>query len=371
MSALARIPTPSALRAIQHGIRYSRCACTCAVRPLAAPQPPHHRRTFIAAPLGARDSASASTSKLAPEPPARSVSARRALLYVPGSNVKMLRSALSKGTSDALILDLEDSVATGQKGAARQNVFDALQSADSTQSQLFVRINSPTRSFGFDDLQVVLKSSNLQGIVIPKVDTVQDVQVVDRCISEHGLETTKDRIKLIVSVESPLSLINLKEIATSSNRIDALLFAAEDYCASSNIIRTESRQEMLFVRSQIVAVAKAFGLGAIDLVRTAYKGETATQGLKEEATEGRRLGFDGKQCIHPNQVETVQKCFTPSEKDIERATRILEQYNVASLGGAGAYGLIGEDGNSAMIDAPMLLQAERILAQAKAAGVLL
>ncbi|SCZ88844.1 BZ3501_MvSof-1269-A2-R1_Chr10-2g02688 [Microbotryum saponariae] len=379
MSPLACIPSPFALRAIVSSSRYTRSTCTCAVRPTVAPQPFHHRRTFIAAPLGARDSESApaSTSKLAPELPARSVSARRALLYVPGSNVKMLRSALSKATSDALILDLEDSVATGQKGAARQNVFDALQSADSTRSQLFVRINSPTRSFGLDDLQVVLKSSNLQGIVIPKVDTVKDVQVVDRCISEHGLEATKDRIKLVVSVESPLSLMNLKEIATCSNRIDALLFAAEDYCASSNIIRTESRQEMLFVRSQIVAVAKAFGLGAIDLVRTAYKGETATQALEEEATEARRLGFDGKQCIHPNQVETVQKCFTPSEKgghprenwaeevgglllkrftcgtDIERATRILEQYNVASLGGAGAYGLVGEDGNSAMIDAPM------------------
>lgn len=153
--------------------------------------------------------------------------------------------------------------------------------------------------------------------MIPKVDNADQVRRIDRCINEHGLEDTKDSLKIIASVESPLSLLNLREvsfpesaaieataelmivpcllqIATSSKRLDSLLFAAEDYCASSSITRTPSRVEMLFARSSVVTHAKAFGLNAIDLVRTSYKGPEAVEGLKEEAEEGRRLGFDGK-----------------------------------------------------------------------------
>ncbi|KAK4050347.1 ERMES complex subunit [Microbotryomycetes sp. JL221] len=331
----------------------------------------------------------------------------RALLYVPGSNLKMLKKALaasstptkSNGSSkqamdvpDALILDLEDSVAAGQKGEARRNVFDVLQSVGPSQSQLFVRINS--HELGDDDLEVILKASNLDGVVIPKVNTVQDVLNVDRAIEEHASEQIRDSLRLIASIESPLALVNLKEIATCSNRVEALLFAAEDYCAASNLVRTESRQEMLFARSSVVTVAKAFGLSAIDLVRTAYKGPEAESGLRIEADEGRKLGFDGKQAIHPAQVATIQRSYTPSETEIQRAQKILAQYSEASDRGRGAYGLEADDGSLSMIDAPMasrshasrslggsrllivvhvchiqLLQAEKILAVAKAAGV--
>ncbi|KAM0790081.1 hypothetical protein ACM66B_005409 [Microbotryomycetes sp. NB124-2] len=305
----------------------------------------------------------------------------RALLYVPGSNLKMLKKALAHVSSsssskngklamdvpDALILDLEDSVAAGQKGEARRNVFDVLQSVGETSGRLFVRIN--TQELGEDDLEVILKASHLDGLVLPKVNCAEDVLKVERAIEEHALDETRDSLRIIASIESPLAIINLKEIATCSKRIEALLFAAEDYCASSNLVRTDTRQEMLFARSSVVTVAKAFGLGAIDLVRTSYKGEGAENGLRDESEEGRRLGFDGKQAIHPAQVATIQRAFTPSEKEIERAAQMLSQYDVASGKGSGAYGLQAEDGSTSMIDAPMLLQAEKILSVARAAGI--
>ncbi|GAA5906422.1 HpcH/HpaI aldolase/citrate lyase family protein [Sporobolomyces salmoneus] len=310
----------------------------------------------------------------APTAPLPTVKAQRALLYVPGSNPKHLNKALRGGLGgsrqsqpDVLILDLEDSVRIEKKAEARQIVFEALQRPSDSTSQKFVRINS--RRPGLDDLEVLLKTPNLRGLVLPKVDSAKDVLLVNEFIDRYGLAETKDRIRIIASIESPMALLNLREIVTSSPRISSLLFAAEDYCSSSNLIRTPSRREMLFARSSVVTVAKAYGLKAVDLVCVQYKGEKAEQALMEESREGRELGFDGKQAIHPAQVEPIQAAFTPSESEIERALTILSHYESLSSSGAGAYGLANTDGSISMIDAPMLLQAQGILVQARAAGV--
>ncbi|GAA6015472.1 hypothetical protein JCM11491_004363 [Sporobolomyces phaffii] len=296
----------------------------------------------------------------------RSSAAQRALLYVPGSNPKQLAKALGGGLGaaarpaqpDVLILDLEDSVRTEKKGEARRNVLDALQASSPGQSQRFVRINS--RQLGLDDLEVLLTTPHLQGLVLPKVDCARDVQVVDQFINKYGLDGSKDRLRIIASIESPMALLNLREASP---------FAAEDYCSSSNLIRTPSRREMLFARSSVVTAAKAYGLKAVDLVCVQYKGQAAEETLREESREGRELGFDGKQAIHPAQVEPIQASFTPSDAEIERALKILSNYDSLSTAGAGAYGLANQDGSTSMIDAPMLLQAQGIIAQARAAGV--
>ncbi|GAA6062813.1 hypothetical protein JCM10212_001545 [Sporobolomyces blumeae] len=313
----------------------------------------------------------------APSPNPPQVTAQRALLYVPGSNPKQLSRVLAGGLGaiaggkqaqpDVAILDLEDSVRNEKKGEARRNVLDALQARPKSPSQKFVRINSG--QLGLDDLEVILTTKHLEGIVMPKVNTADDVRVVDAFIDRFGLDEQKDDLRIIASIESPLAILNLREIATCSPRISSLLFAAEDYCSASNLIRTPSRREMLFARSSVVTTAKAFGLKAVDLVCVQYKGEGAQELLRDEAREGRELGFDGKQAIHPDQVPIIQSSFTPSEREIERALAILEKYAALSDSGAGAYGLTNRDGTTSMIDAPMLLQANGILAQARAAGL--
>ncbi|GAA6048550.1 hypothetical protein JCM3770_006548 [Rhodotorula araucariae] len=299
-------------------------------------------------------------------------SAQRALLYVPGSSDKMLDKVL-QGTlapalqPDVVTLDLEDSVRTEHKARARTAVTRALDAAAPTlRSRKFVRINSGQA--GLDDLETILTSRALDGLILPKVHTAADLLAVDAFISMHG-GAQHAGLRVIASIESPLGLLNAREIATCSPRVGGLLFAAEDYCASSRLIRTPSRRELLFARSSVVAVAHAYGLSAVDLVCVKYKGDEAEQTLRDEAREGREMGFTGKQAIHPAQVEIIQREFAPSPLEIERAKAILAQYAAARASGAGAYGLAGPDGSVEMIDAPMLLQAESVLAQARAAGI--
>ncbi|CEQ40193.1 SPOSA6832_01763 [Sporobolomyces salmonicolor] len=412
---------------------------------------PARRLSLSSAPPSAFFSCRLSTAATRPPP-----TAQRALLYVPGSNPKQLKKCLGGGLAqsqpDALILDLEDSVRAEKKGEARRNVLEriawvdemreraadqfrggdddsALQATPDCPSQKFVRINS--KQLGLDDLEVLLTTPHLEGLVLPKVHSAADVQLVDRFIEEHGLRETKDKLRIVASIESPLALLNLREVRgafrspswrnvtrlnwvawdTDRYQLYAHLlpsraprpssparvtqsphprpqFAAEDFCASSGLIRTPSRREMLFARSSVVTAAKAFGLKAVDLVCVQYKGDEALGVLEDEAREGRELGFDGKQAIHPAQVNVIQAAFTPSPAAIERALAILSQYEAARSSGAGAYGLENADGSSSMIDAPMdlavlqegarisdrvnlkqLLQAEGTLAQARAAGV--
>ncbi|GEM10152.1 citrate lyase subunit beta-like protein [Rhodotorula toruloides] len=290
-------------------------------------------------------------------------------MYVPGSNEKALKKALGGGLTgqdapDVVTLDLEDSVRTEKKCEARR-----LNAPSDLKSKRFVRIN-PGRA-GLDDLETILHSPRIDGLILPKVNNRQDLLAVHDFIDRHAPHAQhKSSLKLVASIESPRALLNMREIASCSDKIGGLLFGAEDYCAASRLIRTPSRREMLFARSYIVTVAHAYGLAAIDLVCVKYKGDEAQQVLADECMEGREMGFTGKQAIHPAQVSTIQRAFAPSPAEIERSQAILAQYAEASSTGAGAYGLKGTDGGVDMIDAPMLLQAQSVIAQAEAAGLL-
>ncbi|TFY76212.1 hypothetical protein EWM64_g7799 [Hericium alpestre] len=145
-------------------------------------------------------------------------------------------------------------------------------------------------------------------------------------------------------------------------------FAAEDYCADTSVIRTRSRQELLYTRSKIVNVAKAFGLHAIDMVCVNYKD---VDYLKDECADGRRLGFNGKQAIHPAQVDVIHSTFVPTPEEISRAAKILHLMAQTHAAEKGAVGLdMGDEkGSKEMIDAPMLKQAEQTVKAARAAGL--
>ncbi|KAJ3213415.1 hypothetical protein HK099_007405 [Clydaea vesicula] len=266
--------------------------------------------------------------------------------------VRKLQSSL-KSKADCFVYDLEDGVAVNKKIEARKNVFNALETFDINLNQeKAVRINSIGSGLEEDDLKTILKSKNLEAIVIPKVNTSSDILYVSTMIDKIGLN--KD-IKILVSVESALGLINLKEIIKADKRVEALIFAAEDYVANLGMVRTKSRTELLFARQSIATTAVAFGIQSIDLVCVDYKNEDV---LLEECLEGRRWGFTGKQVIHPKQVDIVQKSFLPSEEEVEKAKKILEGDKVHQAKGIGAFELDG-----AMIDAPMVLWAKKIISR--------
>ncbi|CAE6538550.1 unnamed protein product [Rhizoctonia solani] len=293
---------------------------------------------------------------------------QRSLLYVPSSNDRMLEKSLSS-PSDAIIYDLEDSVAPSEKDRARTALLGFLQGQSPEHaSKTFVRLNAIDTPQFVNDITTVLKWPHLQGIVMPKIHSAEYLDKVASYVPEGR------PLSIIASIESARGLWDAGHIAGwkagqgAGNRVavSSLLFAAEDYCADTHIIRTKTRQELLYPRSQMATAAKAFGLQCIDMVCVNYQDPTL---LREECEEARRLGYDGKQAIHPSQVETIQSTFIPTEKELERAAKIISQMARSHASSTGAFGLASGSGDVEMIDAPMLKQAEATIAKAKAAGL--
>ncbi|KAF9162064.1 hypothetical protein DFQ26_003887 [Actinomortierella ambigua] len=285
---------------------------------------------------------------------------RRSIFYVPGSDERKLKSSLSLA-ADCLVYDLEDGVAFNRKNVAREMVLDALEASEHRKAEKAVRINAVGSGLEFDDLNVVLRSSRLQAIVIPKVQSAKDIQFVSRMVDSVAPFITRKNVRIIASIESALGVMNLKKIATADPRVDALVFAAEDYCADLGLTRTREGTEMLFARSAIVTAAHAYGLQAIDLVCMDYKNDEI---LKEECEFGRRMGFTGKQAVHPRQLDIIQSSFLPSAHEIARAADISEAYQEHSRRGVGAFNY-----NNKVIDLPVVKWAEKILSRARQGNV--
>ncbi|KAG0197429.1 hypothetical protein BGX28_009066, partial [Mortierella sp. GBA30] len=302
-------------------------------------------------------SAGSIAASLSSEPEKR---IRRSIFYVPGSDERKLKSSLSLA-ADCLVYDLEDGVAHNRKNVAREMVFDALEASEHRKAEKAVRINAVGSGLEFDDLNVVLRSSRLQAIVIPKVQSAKDVQFVSQMVDSVAPFITRKNVRIIASIESALGIMNLKEIATSDPRVDALVFAAEDYCADLGLTRTREGTEMLYGRSAIVTAAHAYGLQAIDLVCMDYKNDDI---LREECDFGRRMGFLGKQAVHPRQLDIIQRCFLPTDQEIARAADISEGYQEHAKRGVGAFNYNGK-----VIDLPVVKWAEKVLSRARQGGV--
>ncbi|KAI8986106.1 citrate lyase beta subunit [Trametes punicea] len=307
----------------------------------------------------------------------------RSYLYVPATAERMLEKSLTTN-SDVIIYDLEDSVppSPADKNGARGRLAHFLTTRSANlppHERIAVRLNSNSTPFFAEDILQAMRIPCIRTLVLPKVHSAQDLDYVSEEIflSYKGLKLRDPNgppIQIVASVESARATYNLGEIAgwrskygsAVGGKLAALLFAAEDYCADTGIIRTTSRQELLYTRSHIVVTAKAFGLKAIDMVCVNYKD---LDYLRNECEDGRRLGFTGKQAIHPSQVDIIQSTFVPSSKEILRAARILKEMEKAHLLHKGAAGLELEGGGMEMIDAPMIKQAENVVRIAKAAGL--
>ena len=168
-------------------------------------------------------------------------------------------------------------------------------------------------------------------------------------------------IKLLALVESARSITDLSQICRASPYLDGLIFAAEDFALDLSITRTPSLREFLFARSSIVTAAKAHGLpSAIDLVSTQFRGEEGMRAVREESEDGKRLGFNGKQCIHPTQAPVAQEVFGVSASEAEWAVRVVIADEKAQKQGRGAWTLDGK-----MIDAPVASKARGLVQKAE------
>ena len=275
---------------------------------------------------------------------------RRSRLYLPGNEPKfMINAGLHK--PDALILDLEDSVALPEKDAARILVRNALRCVDSHGAERMVRINQGDR--GMDDIACIA-AHNVHIVLIPKVESPDQVRAVDDKIQAVLASRKIDRpVFLMPIVESALGAIKAFEIATASPNIVALTIGLEDYTADIGTARTNDGRESFWARSQVVNAARAAGVQPIDSV---FSDVADMEALRESVLEAKSLGFDGKGCIHPRQIAVIHKAFAPTEAELKKARRIVEAFEEAERKGLGVVSL-----GTKMIDPPVVKRAQHVV----------
>lgn len=282
---------------------------------------------------------------------------RRSRLYLPGNEPKFYPNA-GLHQPDAIILDLEDSVAPSEKDAAQILVRNTLRSIDFYGAERMVRINQIPR--GLDDLKFIVPN-NVHVILIPKCESGNDVQLVEEKINElKKLHKIKNDIFFMPIIESALGVEKAFEIASSSKNICALAVGLEDYTADIGVPRTKDGKESFAARSKIVNAAKAAGVQAID---TVFSDVDDMEGLKESVIEAKQLGFEGKGCIHPRQIKVVHDALNPTESEIEKAKKIVAAFKEAKRKGLGVVSI-----GSKMIDAPVVKRAEHVIKLAKLNG---
>lgn len=288
----------------------------------------------------------------------------RSLLFVPGDSPSKIEKALGSG-ADALLLDLEDSIALPSKQAARQIVADQLKRLAGQQDlpKLFVRINALDSGLTDDDLDAVI-AARPYGIMLPKSISGATVQQLSGKIAVHearsGLPDGQTRI-IAIATETAQSLFHLATYQGASDRLDGLTWGAEDLSADlgSETNRLENgdyTDPYRLARALVLIGASAAQLPAIDTVFTAYRDSEA---LTRECEAARRDGFTAKMAIHPAQVPIINRVFTPSPEAVREALAIVEAF--AADPQAGVVGIAGQ-----MIDRPHLRRAERVLARVKA-----
>jgi len=277
--------------------------------------------------------------------------ARRCLLFMPGDDLKKIQKGISVGV-DSIVMDLEDGVALNRKDAARATIATALSDLDFGRSEKIVRLNPIGSGLEQADLAAIL-ALKPDSLMLPKVERADQVQWLD-----HALAGTEVRILAII--ETARGVVNLKDIAQASTRLDALIFGAEDLAGDIGATRTKAGWEVFYARSAVVTHAAAFGLQAIDTLCIDFNDEAA---LIEDCRFGVQLGFSGKLAIHPKQVAVIQDAFAPSAEAIEAAQRLIDAHAQHQASGVGAFAYEGK-----MIDMPAIRAAEQIIDKARAAG---
>jgi len=282
----------------------------------------------------------------------------RSLLFVPGDSERKYDRARACG-ADALILDLEDSVAPENKAAARKLVTHMLSDQTSRDWAFFVRPNPLDTALTMADLEAVVRPG-LAGLVIPKANGAADIVELSRMLDalEEAAGMTTDSVKLIViATETTAAMFNLASYTPAHPRLLALTWGAEDLAAAVGATSNRDGEGNLtfpyqLARAQCLFAAAAAGVLALDTPYTDYRDSA---GLAADCAHARRDGFAGRLAIHPDQIEPINAGFTPSQAELDEARAIVAAF--AANPGAGTLGIGGK-----MVDAPHLKAARRILA---------
>jgi len=269
---------------------------------------------------------------------------RRSFIFTPGLQPEMFPKALASG-ADMVCIELEDGIAMKDKDEARKNTIKALKSLEvKNDVELVVRLNCQRTKNGLLDLEAIASNKlKVKAIMLPKVKTPDEITFIDDMLTDCGLDTD-----LHVIMETNQALESIYDIAHSSDRIVAFYFGGEDMAAE---LRVENKLEnLVYARSRLVHAGASKGVDVIDVP---YLNLEDMEGMKKEAHFVKNLGFTGKGSIHPKQISILNEIFTPTEEEISKAKRIMDQFKKANTG------LVVIDGK--LIERPVLREMQRKL----------
>jgi citrate lyase subunit beta/citryl-CoA lyase len=282
----------------------------------------------------------------------------RSLLFVPGNHPRRIEKAFEL-PADAVILDLEDACPVTEKVATRSAVVEALRKP--RRSLGYVRVNALSTAFAYGDFSTVV-NRGVDGIMLAKAESPGQIGITDWLITQLERERgmSQGSIDLIPLIETAEGLAQSTAIARAAKRVKRLAFGAGDFTADLGIRWSRDEIELLSFRSALIVASRTADIEPpIDL---AWLNTKDTEGFGNSVMWARRLGFQGKLCIHPNQIQAINDAFSPTEEEVAHAKRVIETFNDAEARGSAAFALDG-----ALVDYAIVAQARRILAAAAGA----
>ena len=276
----------------------------------------------------------------------------RSFLFAPGNHARRVEKALSLD-ADAVILDLEDAVAIAEKSATRALVAAAL--GRGRKGLLYIRVNAADTTFCYGDLLAVVQPG-LDGIVLPKVESAAGLATIDWLLAqlERDRGLTVGDIDLIPIIETARGVQQIDAILAAGTRVRRVAFGAGDFTLDVNVAWSRSEIELAHARAVIVIASRAAGVDAP--LDTVWVDLTDPEGLEASARTALGYGFQGKMCIHPEQIAVVNRVFTPSDAEVAFANRVTAAFTSAEANGSAAIQLDGK-----FIDYPIVYRAQRVL----------
>ena len=296
-----------------------------------------------------------------PRPKPERFRLRRTMMFMNAQKPGLIRDAYIYGC-DSIMLDLEDAVAENQKDAARFSLYHALKSIDYGDTEVIVRINGLDTPHWQEDVRVCV-AGGADGIRIAKCESAEDVRTVEKAVEaaeeEFGVE--KGRTLLMAALESPKGILNAYEICTASERMFGVAISGGDFRKTMQTTSQPDGIDMLYARGHMILAARAAGIQCFDTVFTDLNDD---EGFRREVLQNKAMGFDGKSLINPRQIRFVHEVYTPTEKEVVYAEKVVRSIRENTEKGLGVFTVDGK-----MIDIAFLPGAERTLRLAKACGM--
>ncbi len=278
---------------------------------------------------------------------------RRSMLYIPGNNAAMIQQGGVYG-ADCVLLDLEDSIAPGEKDAARILLKHTIPAVNFYGAEVVVRVNHLDTPFGHDDIREIVPIQP-DALRVPKIESADDVLRVIGLIEET--ETAQgllhDRLTIQAMIETAVGVENALAIAKASPRVSSITIGGQDLAADMGISLEKDSCGIDYASRRIVMAAKAAHIEAMDTVFVDVDDE---DGLRAATQRAKEIGFTGKAAINPRQIEVINEVFTPTEQEIAKAIDVVSAFNRHKAAGVGVFALHGK-----MVDAPVVARALHVL----------